>query len=86
MNTRNQAIVQDERVDIQNKKVRNNGQNVSRTADTQEDIAGNVNIQRDCLKPRVRDLKYFQDQMLLAKKDEARIILNEKQNDFGVLL
>ncbi|GKG45394.1 retrovirus-related pol polyprotein from transposon TNT 1-94, partial [Tanacetum coccineum] len=26
---------------------------------------------RDCQKPRVRDAKYFREQMLLAMKDEA---------------
>ncbi|GJT98361.1 gypsy type transposase [Tanacetum coccineum] len=30
---------------------------------------------RDCQKPRVRDAKYFSEQMLLAMKDEAGIIL-----------
>ncbi|GKA87120.1 hypothetical protein Tco_0808831 [Tanacetum coccineum] len=33
---------------------------------------------RDCLKPRVRDSKYFMEQMLLAKKDEVRVILSNE--------
>ncbi|GJZ89481.1 retrovirus-related pol polyprotein from transposon TNT 1-94 [Tanacetum coccineum] len=33
---------------------------------------------RNCPKPRVRDSKYFMEQMLLAKKDEARVILSNK--------
>ncbi|GKC45131.1 integrase, catalytic region, zinc finger, CCHC-type containing protein [Tanacetum coccineum] len=37
---------------------------------------------RDCPKPRVRDSKYFLEQMLLAKKDEAGILLSDEQNDF----
>ncbi|GKD88054.1 integrase, catalytic region, zinc finger, CCHC-type containing protein [Tanacetum coccineum] len=37
---------------------------------------------RDCIKPRVRDSKYFIEQMLLAKKDEAKVILFNEQNDF----
>ncbi|GJV50521.1 hypothetical protein Tco_1440733 [Tanacetum coccineum] len=37
---------------------------------------------RDYLKPRVQDLNYFLEQMLLAKKDEAEIILTNEQNDF----
>nr|GEY00674.1 hypothetical protein [Tanacetum cinerariifolium] len=41
-----------------------------------------VIIARSCPKPRVRDSKYFQEQMLLAKKDEADIPLNYKENDF----
>ncbi|GKB41559.1 integrase, catalytic region, zinc finger, CCHC-type containing protein [Tanacetum coccineum] len=37
---------------------------------------------RNCLKPRVRDSKYFMEQMLLAKQDEAGVILIDEQNDF----
>ncbi|GJW53590.1 retrovirus-related pol polyprotein from transposon TNT 1-94 [Tanacetum coccineum] len=37
---------------------------------------------RNCPKPRVRDSKYFMEQMLLAKQDEAGIILTDEQNDF----
>ncbi|GKA87635.1 hypothetical protein Tco_0809399 [Tanacetum coccineum] len=37
---------------------------------------------RNCPKPRVRDLKYFIEQMLLAKQDEAGVILTNEQNDF----
>nr|GEW26664.1 retrovirus-related Pol polyprotein from transposon TNT 1-94 [Tanacetum cinerariifolium] len=37
---------------------------------------------KNCLKPRVRDSKYFMEQMLLAKQDEPRVILIDKQNDF----
>ncbi|GJX26559.1 hypothetical protein Tco_0232855 [Tanacetum coccineum] len=33
-------------------------------------------------KPRVRDSKYFMEQMLLAKQDEAGVILTDEQNDF----
>nr|GEY42162.1 hypothetical protein [Tanacetum cinerariifolium] len=47
---------------------------------------GNVNDEsqyaRDCQKPRVRDAKYFREQMLLAMKDEAGSNLNAKENDF----
>ncbi|GJT27683.1 hypothetical protein Tco_0907958 [Tanacetum coccineum] len=67
-NTRNQAIVQADRLDIQRKNVRNSG-----------------HYARDCLKPRVRDSKYFQEQLLIAKKDEAGIILNDEQNDFLIV-
>nr|GEU33297.1 hypothetical protein [Tanacetum cinerariifolium] len=34
------------------------------------------------MKPRVRDAKYFREQMLLAMKDEARSNLNNEENDF----
>nr|GEW12129.1 zinc finger, CCHC-type [Tanacetum cinerariifolium] len=37
---------------------------------------------RNCLKPRVRDSKYFMEQMLLAKQDEAGVILTDEHNDF----
>ncbi|GJU24779.1 retrovirus-related pol polyprotein from transposon TNT 1-94 [Tanacetum coccineum] len=37
---------------------------------------------RNCPKPRVRDSKYFMEQMLLAKQDEAGLILIDEQNDF----
>ncbi|GJR48466.1 integrase, catalytic region, zinc finger, CCHC-type containing protein [Tanacetum coccineum] len=36
----------------------------------------------NCPKPRVRDLKYFIEQMLWAKQDEASVILTNEQNDF----
>ncbi|GJT99277.1 retrovirus-related pol polyprotein from transposon TNT 1-94 [Tanacetum coccineum] len=36
----------------------------------------------NCLKLRVWDSKYFIEQMLLAKKDEAGVILSNKKNDF----
>ncbi|GJY36980.1 integrase, catalytic region, zinc finger, CCHC-type containing protein [Tanacetum coccineum] len=37
---------------------------------------------RNCPKPRVRDSKYFMEQMLLAKQDEVGVILTDEQNDF----
>ncbi|GJT99284.1 integrase, catalytic region, zinc finger, CCHC-type containing protein [Tanacetum coccineum] len=37
---------------------------------------------RNCPKPRVHDSKYFMEQMLLAKQDEAGVILTDDQNDF----
>ncbi|GJZ95176.1 hypothetical protein Tco_0667379 [Tanacetum coccineum] len=37
---------------------------------------------RDFQKPRVRDAKYFREQMLLAMKDEARSNLKDEENDF----
>ncbi|GJR22583.1 retrovirus-related pol polyprotein from transposon TNT 1-94 [Tanacetum coccineum] len=37
---------------------------------------------RDCQKPRVRDAKYFKEQMLLAMKDEAGSNLKDEENDF----
>ncbi|GJX65676.1 retrovirus-related pol polyprotein from transposon TNT 1-94 [Tanacetum coccineum] len=36
----------------------------------------------DCPKPKVRDAKYFREQMLLEMKHEAGGTLNEEENDF----
>nr|GEZ54009.1 hypothetical protein [Tanacetum cinerariifolium] len=37
---------------------------------------------RNCLKPRVRDSKYFMEQMLLTKQDETGVILTDEHNEF----
>nr|GEW79436.1 zf-CCHC domain-containing protein/DUF4219 domain-containing protein/UBN2 domain-containing protein [Tanacetum cinerariifolium] len=37
---------------------------------------------RNYPKPRVQDSKYFMEQMLLAKQNEAGVILTDEQNDF----
>ncbi|GKE06439.1 hypothetical protein Tco_1398457 [Tanacetum coccineum] len=106
-NTRNQAIIQGDRVNIQTKNSGNAGRN-NRRAYVQEKIVEasnapnkNGNVQRtlrtsssgntltvQCYnyigkgdyarnypKPRVWDSKYFMEQMLLAKQDEAGVIL-----------
>ncbi|GJZ64492.1 hypothetical protein Tco_0620913 [Tanacetum coccineum] len=39
---------------------------------------------RNCPKLKVRDSKYFMEQMLLAKQDEAGVTLNDEHNDFIV--
>ncbi|GJY67539.1 hypothetical protein Tco_0469777 [Tanacetum coccineum] len=44
--------------------------------------SGKRHYARNCPKLRVRDLKYFMEQMLLAKQDEAGVILTDEQNDF----
>ncbi|GKB24786.1 retrovirus-related pol polyprotein from transposon TNT 1-94 [Tanacetum coccineum] len=82
-NTINQAIVQ---ADI------NDAGNIQRTLRTTSS-GTTANFQcyncsekghyaLNCPKPRVRDSKYFMKQMLLAKQDEAGVILTDKQNDF----
>ncbi|GJX46506.1 gag-pol polyprotein [Tanacetum coccineum] len=113
-NTRNQSIVQGDRVNIQSKNYGDDGRNIRRSYVQEEVIksnnvhndAGNMqrtlrtassgtvaNVQcynysekghyaRNCPKPRIRDLNYFMEQMLLAKQDEAEVILTNKQNDF----
>ncbi|GJX69603.1 retrovirus-related pol polyprotein from transposon TNT 1-94 [Tanacetum coccineum] len=108
-NTRNQAVIQDGRVDIQTKNAGYGG-NGNRNAGRQnrnqafnartgndesnqivqrvprtESTLGKANVQcyncnekgyyaRDCPKPRVRDAKYFREQMLLAMKYEAKSV------------
>ncbi|GJU81200.1 hypothetical protein Tco_1283565 [Tanacetum coccineum] len=63
----NQAVIQDARVNTQTKN---------------EGYGGNGHYARDCQKPRVRDAKYFREQMLLVMKDEAGSNLNNEENDF----
>ncbi|GJU39506.1 hypothetical protein Tco_1192463 [Tanacetum coccineum] len=89
-NTRNQAIIQGDRVNIQSRNSGNAGRN-NRRAYVQEEIVegsntlnetGNGHYARNYPKPRVQDSKYFMEQMLLAKQDEAGVILTDEQNDF----
>nr|GEZ64612.1 hypothetical protein [Tanacetum cinerariifolium] len=48
--------------------------------------SGKGHYTRNCPKPRVQDSKYFMKQMLLAKQDEAGVILTDEQNDFSLLM
>ncbi|GJZ39181.1 hypothetical protein Tco_0585744 [Tanacetum coccineum] len=100
-NTRNQAIIQGDRVNIQSRNSGNTGRN-TRRAYIQEEVVEGSNAQKDTgnvqrtlrtsssgntstvqsQKPKVRDSKYFMEQMLLAKHDEAGVILTDEQNDF----
>ncbi|GKB27562.1 reverse transcriptase domain-containing protein [Tanacetum coccineum] len=81
-NTRNQVVVQADRVNVQSWNVGNGGRIARRSYNNQEastessncyNCEANGHYARDCPKPRVRDSKYFMEQMLLAKKDEAEL-------------
>ncbi|GKC79291.1 integrase, catalytic region, zinc finger, CCHC-type containing protein [Tanacetum coccineum] len=75
-NTRNRVIIQGDRVNIQS---RNSGN----TSNVQcYNCSGKGHYARNFPKPRFRDSKYFMEQMLLAKQDEAGVILIDEQNDF----
>ncbi|GJW68059.1 retrovirus-related pol polyprotein from transposon TNT 1-94 [Tanacetum coccineum] len=79
-NIRNQAVIQDGRVDIQ---IKNAGYGGNGKANVQ---CYNCNEKgqyaHDCQKPRVRDAKYLREQMFLALKDEAGSNLKDEENDF----
>ncbi|GJX60928.1 integrase, catalytic region, zinc finger, CCHC-type containing protein [Tanacetum coccineum] len=90
----NQVVIRDGRVDIQTKNAgyggngnRNAGrQNRNQAANAENGQCYNYNAKghyaRDCPKPKVREAKYFREQMLLAMNDEAGGTLNDEENDF----
>ncbi|GKD13732.1 hypothetical protein Tco_1198139 [Tanacetum coccineum] len=80
-NTRNQAIIQGDRMNIQSRNSGNTGRN-GRRAYVQEEVVEGMNAPKETGNPRVRDSKYFIEQMLLAKHDEAGVILTDEENDF----
>ncbi|GJS36119.1 integrase, catalytic region, zinc finger, CCHC-type containing protein [Tanacetum coccineum] len=82
-NTRNQAVIQDGRVDIQSKNVGYSGN--GKTNVQCYNCNGKGHYARECPKPRVRDAKYFREQMLLATKDEAGVNLDAEENGFMLM-
>ncbi|GJV27480.1 integrase, catalytic region, zinc finger, CCHC-type containing protein [Tanacetum coccineum] len=88
-NTR-RAYVQEEVVEGSN--AQNETDNVQRTLRTSSsrntstvqcyNCSGKGHYDRNCPKPRVRDSKYFMEQMMLAKQDEAGVLLTDEHNDF----
>ncbi|GJV47933.1 hypothetical protein Tco_1438145 [Tanacetum coccineum] len=84
-NTRNQAVIQDGRVDIQTKNTGyggNGNRNAGRQNRNQAFNVGIGNDESNQIKPRVRDARYFREQMLLAMKDESGSNLQDEENDF----
>nr|GEY66667.1 hypothetical protein [Tanacetum cinerariifolium] len=90
-NTINQAIIQGDRVNIQSKNSGNDDRNIYGSYVQEEIIEVNVQCYNcsekghyacNCPKPRVWDSKYFLEQVLLAKQDEAGVILTDEHNDF----
>ncbi|GJY51710.1 hypothetical protein Tco_0442557 [Tanacetum coccineum] len=88
-NPRNQAVIQDGRVDIQTNNVgyggngnKNAGRQSRNQAFNAENGKDDSHYARDCQKPKVRDAKYFREQMLLVMKDEAGSNLTNEENDF----
>ncbi|GJS62094.1 retrovirus-related pol polyprotein from transposon TNT 1-94 [Tanacetum coccineum] len=76
----NQAVVQGDRVNIQNRNSGNAGRN-NRRAYVQGEVVEGLNATNETANG-FHDSKYFMEQMLLAKKDEAGVILSDEQNDF----
>ncbi|GJT18547.1 reverse transcriptase domain-containing protein [Tanacetum coccineum] len=83
----NQAIIQGDRVNISKQNLTGNVQRTLRTSSSGNtstvqcyNCSGKGHYARNCLKPRVRDSKYFMEQMLLAKQDEAGVISYDETN------
>ncbi|GJV31320.1 hypothetical protein Tco_1391720 [Tanacetum coccineum] len=89
-NTRDQAVVQADRVDIQSRNVGNGGRNVRRTTDNQGDAVGRdappnpLQSPLGILSGRLYKRNAPQNTRcsLFAKKDEVGIILIIEHNDF----
>ncbi|GJX58252.1 hypothetical protein Tco_0289642 [Tanacetum coccineum] len=89
-NTNRRAYVKEEIVEGSN--ALNETGNVQRTLRTSSsgntstiqcyNCSGKRHYARNYTKPRVRESKYFMEQMLLAKQDEAGVIFTDEQNYF----
>ncbi|GJT24355.1 retrovirus-related pol polyprotein from transposon TNT 1-94 [Tanacetum coccineum] len=83
-NTRNQAIAQGDKLNIQSRNYGNDGRNPRQTVANAQcyNCSEKGHYARNCPNLRVQDSKYFMDQMLLAKQDEAGVIIIDEHNDF----
>ncbi|GJS27997.1 hypothetical protein Tco_0488617 [Tanacetum coccineum] len=83
-NTRNQAIVQGDMVNIQSKNSSNDGRNTRRSY-VQEEVIESNNVQNDAGNIQ-RTFRTASSgtvaNMLLARQDEAGVILTDEQNNF----
>ncbi|GJS92860.1 hypothetical protein Tco_0799828 [Tanacetum coccineum] len=94
LNTRNQDVIQDGRVDIQSKNVGyagNGNRNAGRTNRNQEANAGNGLVQKieeydqNVQRVPITESIPGKTNMLLATKDEARVHLDEEENNFMLM-
>ncbi|GJY12365.1 retrovirus-related pol polyprotein from transposon TNT 1-94 [Tanacetum coccineum] len=69
-NTKNQAIIQRDRTGNVQRTLRTSSSGNTSTIQCYN-CSGKGHYARNCPKPRVWDSKYFMEQMLLAKQDEA---------------
>ncbi|GJX92229.1 hypothetical protein Tco_0345555 [Tanacetum coccineum] len=76
LNTSNQVYVHDGRVNVQSKNAGNAGRNTGRIAENLRNPAYGQQANENT--PRVRDSNYFKEHMLLAKKNEVGIDLNDE--------
>ncbi|GKB57993.1 hypothetical protein Tco_0914179 [Tanacetum coccineum] len=91
LNTRNQAVVQADRVDIQRRNVGNGGRYMRKSIDTQGDSARNGTVLKETVNGNGQgfyETRLTQEVLLMFNaitampKDEAGIILTNEQNDF----
>nr|GFA10027.1 hypothetical protein [Tanacetum cinerariifolium] len=83
-NPRNQAIVQDGRVVVQNNRVGNVNQGQARPGQARTvkcyNCNGTYHIARNCTQPKQpQNSKYFKDKMLLMQAQENRVALDAEQ-------
>ncbi|GJU13745.1 hypothetical protein Tco_1136141 [Tanacetum coccineum] len=82
-NTRNQAIIQGDKVNIQSKNSGNDERNIRQSYVQEEIIEGNMLVTyRELFKLRLQELQQMFNATTVVRKDEAGVILTDKQNDF----
>nr|GEW15202.1 retrovirus-related Pol polyprotein from transposon TNT 1-94 [Tanacetum cinerariifolium] len=81
---KNQAMIHDGRVEFQTKNsgYGGNDSNPRRASVKCYNCNARGHYARDCPKPKVHDVKYFKEQLLLEMKYESGGTLNDEENDF----